>query len=155
MRTTTRLVAGLAGLGLAIGIPVTAAASGSSPEPGSAGAFSNPFVEPTITLMNGNEVTTAQKCLQDPSVTNAGDPTYDGPIYDCKPAGVSVNVLPNGKIMYFDGLEGTENIKYSIVTEYGNNSVNDQSRVLDLHGKPTRQTATCTQPTPPAGGTTP
>ncbi len=64
-------------------------------------------------------------------------------------------MLPNGKIMYFDGLEGTENVKYSIVAEYGNNSVNDQSRLLDLHGNPTGQSATWTNPTPVDGGANP
>jgi hypothetical protein len=165
MHARTRVIAGLAGVGLAVGIPVTANASGpsdplaaapaSTADPSAIGAFSNPFVEPTITQMNGHEVPSAQKCLQDPSVTNPSDPTYDGPIYDCKPAGVSVNVLPNGKIMYFDGLEGTENVKYSIVIEYGNNSVNDQSRLMDLRGDPTGASTTWIKPTPVDGGANP
>ena len=85
MQARTRLIAGLAGVGLAVGIPVSANASGpsadplapaptSTADPSAIGAFSNPFVEPTITLMNGHEVPSAQKCLQDPSVTNASDP---------------------------------------------------------------------------------
>jgi hypothetical protein len=124
-----------------------------STNPADIGAFSNPFVEPTITLASGAKLATSHPCVPRPGVPN--DPTYDGPIFDCKPAGVSVNVLPNGKIMYYDGLEGTENVKYSIVAEYGNNSVNDQSRLLDLHGNPTGQSATWTNPTPVDGGANP
>jgi len=52
----------------------------------------------------------------------------------CKPAAVSVVVLPNGKVLYWDGLEGQERIKYSIVTEFGEAAHNDQSRLLDLNG---------------------
>jgi hypothetical protein len=124
-----------------------------STNPADIGAFTTPFVEPTITLASGSKLATTAPCVRRPGVPE--DPTYDGPIFDCKPAGVSVNVLPNGKIMYFDGLEGTENVKYSIVAEYGNNSVNDQSRLLDLHGNPTGQSATWTNPSPVDGGANP
>ena len=48
--------------------------------------------------------------------------------------------------MYYDGLEGTEQVRSSIVLEYGNNAGNDQSRVLNLRNR------TFTQPTPANGG---
>ncbi len=124
-----------------------------SSDPAAVGAFTEPFVEPTILTSSGSKVTTSNKCLVRPGVPQ--DPTYDGLIYDCKPAGVSVNVLPNGKLMYFDGLEGTENVKYSIVLEYGNNSVNDQSRVLKLGSNPSGGTARWTVPKPVDGGANP
>jgi hypothetical protein len=91
------------------------------------GEFSRPFAEPTI---SGQP--TAKKCIvrQGASSSPVGDERY----LDCKPAGVSLNVLPAGHVMYYDGLEGTENIKTSIVLEYGHNAGNDQSRVLDLSG---------------------
>jgi hypothetical protein len=57
--------------------------------------------------------------------------------------------------MYWDGLEGTENVKYSIVTEYGNNSVDDQSRLLNVHGGPPGASATWSNPRPVTGGANP
>src|SRR4051794_5431117 len=94
--------------------------------PAQFGQFGNPFTEPTI-----GATKTDQKCIE-----NGGDasPTSDARHLDCKPAGVSVNVLPTGKVMYYDGLEGTENVRTSIVIEYGHNAGNDQSRLLNLAG---------------------
>src|SRR5205809_5641575 len=95
-------------------------------DPGVYGSFGQPFTEPTI---DGKR--TDAKCIE-----NGGDasPTSDARHLDCKPAGVSVNVLPTGKVMYYDGLEGTENVRTSIVIEYGHNAGNDQSRLLNLAG---------------------
>lgn len=124
-----------------------------SSNPADIGTFASPFVEPRIMRPDGSQVTTSQPCITKAGVPN--DPTYDGPIYDCKPAGVSVNVLPNGKVMYFDGLEGTENVKYSIVAEYGNNSINDQTRLLNLHGDPSGRSASWSNPHPVDGGANP
>jgi galactose oxidase-like protein len=124
-----------------------------SSNPRDIGSFSTPFVEPTIVTAAGKHVKTSNKCIRYANAPN--DPTYDGPLYDCKPAGVSVNVLPNGKIMYFDGLEGTENVKYSIVLEYGNNSVDDQSRLLSLRSGATGAGAKWTDPRPVTGGANP
>lgn len=56
----------------------------------------------------------------------------------CKPAGASVAVLPNGKLVYWDALEGMEDVRYNVVAEYGGTAQNDLARVLDLRGpKPT------------------
>ncbi len=118
-------------------------------DPAVGGSFSAPFVEPTI---NGKP--TSAKCVERKGVPS-DDPTYDGLIYNCKPAGVSVNVMPDGTVMYFDGLEGTENINTSVLIEYGHNSANDQSRVLNLHGNPTGTSATWSTPTPSDGGANP
>jgi hypothetical protein len=88
------------------------------------GKFTEPFEEPTITYTDStgtHTVTTQQKCLQD----------ADG-VYRCKPAGATVVILPDGNILYWDALEGTENVELSIVAEYGTVSDNDQSRVLKL-----------------------
>jgi hypothetical protein len=85
----------------------------------SLGSFAPPFSEPT--LQDGR--TTDQDC-----VTNE-----DGS-KSCKPAAGTLNVLPTGKILYWNALEGTENIKTSIVSEYAAKSINDQTRLLDLAG---------------------
>lgn len=52
----------------------------------------------------------------------------------CKPAGASVVVLPNGKLVYWDALEGMEDVRYTVVPQYGDVAQNDQARVLDLRG---------------------
>jgi hypothetical protein len=87
--------------------------------PAALGTFSSPFTEPT--LSDGRR--TDQDC-----VTNS-----DG-TKDCKPAAGSLNVLWTGKLLYWNALEGTENIKTSIVSEYGAKAINDQTRLLDLRG---------------------
>jgi len=77
----------------------------------------------------------------------------------CKPAAVSIAVLRNGngqtgnqgaRAVYFNGLEDTENIKTSLVNEFGQIGGNDQTRVLDLTNAPSWST-----PTPPDGGANP
>lgn len=132
--------AGAAGGGLLGQTPAASSA------PADIGTFSTPFAEPSI-----GRTRTAARCIKKHGVP-ANDPTYDGLIYDCKPAGVSVNVLTNGRVMYYDGLEGTENINTSMLFEYGHNSGNDQSRVLDLHGDPTGLRARFATPRHTDGG---
>jgi hypothetical protein len=101
---------------------------------GALGSFGAPFTEPT--LSDGRA--TDKDC-----VTNAdGSKT-------CKPAAGSLNVLPTGKLLYWNALEGTENIKTSIVNEYATKSINDQSRLLDLNGP------YWTPPTPSNAGANP
>ncbi|EON91218.1 kelch domain protein [Marinobacter lipolyticus SM19] len=84
------------------------------------GAFSEPFAEPTI-IVDGETVETDEKC-----VTNA-----EG-LQECKPAAGTMALLEDGRLLYLNALEGTENVELSIVAEFGEVSVNDQSRVLSL-----------------------
>ncbi|MHA7924941.1 MAG: galactose oxidase-like domain-containing protein [Marinobacter sp.] len=84
------------------------------------GSFSEPFVEPTI-VVDGEIVETDGKCVE----------TADG-LAECKPAAGTVALLNDGRILYLNALEGTENVELSIVAEFGEVSVNDQSRVLSL-----------------------
>lgn len=98
------------------------------------GSFGPPFTEPTL----GDGRASDQDC-----VTNA-----DG-TKSCKPAAGTLNVLPSGKILYWDALEGTENIQTSIVNEYGVKAINDQTRLLDLAGP------LWSMPTPNDGGANP
>jgi hypothetical protein len=113
-----------------------------------AGTFSEPFTEPTI----DGKATTAKCIPKDGAPTGPAPgvpPLGDNRYLDCKPAAVSVNVLPDGRVMYYDGLEGTENVRTSIVAEFGHNAGNDQSRVLDLKGP------SWTTPSPADGGANP
>lgn len=128
--------------------PFRAQAAANNAQPGDLGFFGRPFDEPTLAGK-----TTEDKCVTkdgsqrpaNPALGPAGDARY----LDCKPAAASVNVLANGKVMYYDGLEGTEQVRTSIVLEYGHNAGDDQSRVLNLRSR------TFTQPTPANGGANP
>ena len=55
--------------------------------------------------------------------------------------------------MYYNNLEGTENIEFSILIEGGGSIIDDQSRVLTMDHA--TQTATWTVPGPPDGGAAP
>lgn len=56
------------------------------------------------------------------------------PAPKCKPAAMAVAQLPDGRVLYWDGLEGMNKVKYSVVAEFGNTAQNDQTRLLDLRG---------------------
>ncbi|WP_421841335.1 galactose oxidase-like domain-containing protein [Marinobacter algicola] len=86
----------------------------------SKGTFSEPFAEPTI-IVDGEAVETDEKCI-----TRA-----DG-MDECKPAAGTMALLKDGRLLYLNALEGTENVELSIVAEFGEVSVNDQTRVLSL-----------------------
>jgi len=83
----------------------------------SLGKFSQPAGETTIM-----GVPTAEKCIE-----------MNGK-KACKPAAGSLALLRDDRILYFNALEGTENIQTSIVMEFGLDgvSVNDQTRVMTI-----------------------
>ncbi|MDX1588162.1 MAG: galactose oxidase-like domain-containing protein [Oleiphilaceae bacterium] len=84
------------------------------------GHFSEPFAEPTITS-EGEEIETDEKCI----TNSEGN-------QECKPAAGTLALLADNRMLYTNALEGTENVEFSIVGEFGQVSVNDQSRVLSL-----------------------
>ncbi len=75
-------------------------------------------------------------------LTNPMPPSYSGlehcgrrsndKFYECKPTAGSIALLPDNRMVYFNALESTENVEFNIVKEYGDVSVNDQTRVLSL-----------------------
>src|SRR5438105_3322273 len=66
----------------------------------------------------------------------------------CKVAASNLIGLPDGRVLYWDGLEGGENVEQSYLWQFGQVSQNDQARVLDLRGgSPVFQT-----PLPATGG---
>ncbi|GAC1445361.1 MAG: hypothetical protein NVS3B26_13000 [Mycobacteriales bacterium] len=96
-------------------VPLALPAGAAGGDPSVLGRFSAPFEQP------------GAKCVKDKANRSI-----------CKPAGASVAVLPNGKIVYWDALEGMEDVRYNVVAEYGGTAQNDLARVLDLRGaKPT------------------
>jgi len=129
--------------------------------PAVGGTFSAPFVEPGVSCPGETEGA-------DPSDPyNASDPNAptQGPETNrtasdiaCKPAGVSVVNLPtpNGdpskvNVLYWDGLEGEENIEFNIVAEYGDKAGDDQSRIVQLDTANPRN-STWVTPDPSGGG---
>ncbi|MEA2477747.1 MAG: hypothetical protein QOC87_1946 [Actinomycetota bacterium] len=100
---------------------VTRPRAASGQDAATLGTFSAPFEEPTIL---GKP--TKKKCIE------VKDP--NGGHLECKPAAGSMTILANGKIVYWNALEGTENVKNGIAAEFGKVSVNDQARLLDLGG---------------------
>ena len=79
----------------------------------SCGTFGAPFAEPTI----AGQATSA-KCITGP----------DGQLV-CKPAAGTMAMLDDGRILYWDALEGTERVQFSVILEFGNEAANDQSRL--------------------------
>lgn len=84
------------------------------------GYFSLPFEEPTI-VVDGQVIQTDDKCI-----------TRGDGMDECKPAAGTMALLKDGRLLYLNALEGTENVELSIVAEFGEVSVNDQTRVLSL-----------------------
>jgi hypothetical protein len=97
---------------------------GAAEDPATIGRFTSTFVEPTI---SGTK--TDEKCIEAEGETRGAE----GDIQDCKPAAGAMSQLPNGNILYWNALEGTENVQNGIAMEFGRAAVNDQARVLDLN----------------------
>lgn len=109
---------------------------GSSCTPSTCGTFNAPFVEPSV-----NGVTTSNKCVDG----------SDGQLV-CKPAAGTMALLGDGRILYWDALEGTERVQFSVVTEFGDAAANDQSRLLTIGPG---DSPSWTRPQPPDGGANP
>lgn len=119
MRARLRAVATLGAATLST-LGAIAPAGGDGSELAANGRFLAPFAEPSV-----GGVTTAERCVEAPNGT-----------LDCKPAAGSLATLPQGgdDYLYFNALEGTENVRGSIVAEFGNVAINAQARHLDLNG---------------------
>ena len=96
---------------------------------GDLGEFSSPFTEPGPDCPHGS-----------------GPPDATEAKIVCKPAAVNIVALPNGKLLYWDGLEAEEDVNLNVVAEIGDKAVNDQSRLLDLSGP------SWSEPSPVDGG---
>ncbi|QDG35668.1 DUF1929 domain-containing protein [Alteromonas mediterranea] len=96
------------------------------------GAFTDPFEEP---LVSGE--------FPDQNNTNITNPINNYPdngkceenedgVLKCKPAAGSLALLNDGRVLYFNALEGTENVEYNALLEIGSAIINDQTRVLTM-----------------------
>src|SRR5436305_3458064 len=54
--------------------------------------------------------------------------------YRCPPAAMAAAVLANGRVLFWDGLEGMNKVDESVVAEFGDVAQNDQSRVASFTG---------------------
>jgi hypothetical protein len=123
--------------------------SGSAPvaDPAVGGSFSEPFAPPGPNCPNETEGSPPGTPTEGPP---AGRTAAD---ITCKPAAVNIVVLPDGRILYWDGLEAEEDVQYSEVLEFGDKAVQDQSRILSLD--PSEPSASSyTTPVNPGGGPT-
>ena len=121
------LTLALLGLLAAAAVP-SGVATAADTGPAATGAFGPIFQEPT-----------GHVCVaQDPAPK-------------CKPAAMAVAQLPDGRLLYWDGLEGMNHVKYNVVAEFGNTAQNDQTRLLDLRG----ERPTWSVPSPEDGGANP
>ncbi|HYH49458.1 MAG TPA: galactose oxidase-like domain-containing protein [Acidimicrobiia bacterium] len=68
----------------------------------------------------------------------------------CKPSAATMIALPDGRVLYWDGLEGSENVEHSYGPEISPKSRNAEARLLDLRSG----AATFTTPSPSTGGGT-
>lgn len=102
------------------------------------GGFTPPFSEPRIRGLDA-ESTSGDDGAESPPDNPLKEIPDDarcaeGPDGElrCKPAAGSLALLPDGRLLFFNALEGTENVEYSIFLEAGSAIVNDQSRVMGL-----------------------
>jgi hypothetical protein len=96
------------------------------------GGFTQPFEEPLVTgEFPDQDNTTLANPLNEYPDNGKCEENADG-VLKCKPAAGSVALLGDGRLLYFNALEGTENVEYSVFFEAGQAIVNDQTRVLSL-----------------------
>jgi galactose oxidase-like protein len=121
-------------IGLAIGSaePARAICTG-TPAQCTVGEFGNPFEEPTLLGIN-----TPERCLED----------SEG-VTRCKVTAGSLIALADDRFLYWNALEGTEDVEVSLIAEFGYVTANDQSRLLTLG---TGDQPSWVKPTPVDGG---
>ncbi len=108
----------------------------------SKGVFTYPFCEEKF-LSDYPDSQIPDRGAGTAGVSNPAAPSYSGlenckrrsanKVYECKPSAGSIALLPDNRMVYFNALEGTENVEFNVVKEFGDVSVNDQTRVLKLN----------------------
>ena len=111
-------------------MPVTAASPAAS-----LGQFGAPFEEPRGVYTEAAGPT--EHCTK---------PDASG-YKTCKPAAVNISVLPDGRLVYWNGLSDLENVQNGIVAEGGGAADSSAARVLDLRSG----TPKFSNPTPVTG----
>ena len=155
------VAASLAALGSVT--PVRAASAGASGATGAGpGTYLAPIREDLATYANGafrgghyvGQPTDANGCVgSNPASNPTGAPSGNPQAYNCLPAGAAMALLPDGRLLYWNNLEGTEAIAAggptsSLVFDGGRLTVNDESRLLTFGPRG----PTWTKPQPVDGG---
>jgi hypothetical protein len=112
-------------------------------DPARTGRISEPFAEPTI---QGRE--TDAYCIY--GMSREGD-EHDGLKVECKPTATSIAVLGDGDVVYWNGLEDTEEVETGIALEFGQDSIHTQVRRMDIGSRTWRTTDPNDANTSPAG----
>ncbi len=68
----------------------------------------------------------------------------------CKPAAQAMAMLPDGRVFYYNGFEGQENVRTGVLTDFGARGRDSTARLLDLR----RGTPAWSTPSPATGGGT-
>lgn len=110
---------------------------------------SEPFIRYSTDSDGDDQVSTMEMMVEETEEKCVTDDEGD---LRCKPAGGSIALLPNNSFIYFNALEGTENVEASIVAEFGYVSVNDQTRILSLGGAGPEDSPKWQRPAPLRGG---
>lgn len=99
------------------------------------GAFSVPFCEEKFLSEYdyGDRPQLTNPVRRDPDFPNCVR-QGEGGFFECKPSAGSIALLPDDRLVYFNALEGTENVEFNIVKEFGDVAVNDQTRLLKMGG---------------------
>ncbi|HEU5034263.1 MAG TPA: galactose oxidase early set domain-containing protein [Mycobacteriales bacterium] len=113
-RRTLTILAGFGLLGAAVPL-ATVTSADAGPDPAVAGSISGLI----------QQADTRPQCFT---------AQYDPKGYRCPPAAMAVAVLPNGKVLFWDGLEGMNRVQLNVVAEFGDVAQDDQSRLADFTG---------------------
>jgi hypothetical protein len=116
-------LAAVVGLATTMALPAVAIASaGAQGTPGTAlGTFGPLFEEPSALAGDVN------------CGARGFNPSNNPPApKNCKPAAMAIAVLSNGQELYWDGLEGFNQVSLNTVAQYGAVAPDDQSRVMTL-----------------------
>lgn len=159
-RTLTRLCLATALVPLTVLPLVLSPVSAATADPGT-GRFLTPFREDGARYDAATDTFTGGYAKGGPTDGNGcvassnpqkqtGAPAGNPNGYDCLPAGASMVLLPSGRIVFWNALEGEEAITgtNTLLTDGGKMTVNDESRYLDLTGP----TPVFTTPSPVDGG---
>ncbi|MFQ3207540.1 MAG: hypothetical protein ACI9IT_001698 [Glaciecola sp.] len=134
-------------------VPIIEPACESAQECKQNGVFTLPFEEPLITgEFSDQDNTNIVNPINNYPDNGKCEENEDG-VLKCKPAAGSVALLKDGRILYFNALEGTENVEYSALLEVGSALVNDQTRVLTLNKN--KNKASWISPSPVDAGANP
>lgn len=98
---------------------------GVAPE-GQKGTFTAPFEEPFVYERSGDNDNNAN-ATPIPAPNKCMGIGENGKLR-CKPAAGTISLLPNGDFLYFNALEGTEDFEFSILVDFGQKAINDQTR---------------------------